>query len=222
MKRLRLTMRKHVRPALLLLIMVLVPVVAWSQRSAESTITDEQIFAALGLREGMTVCEVGAGDGRLSVAAARRVGTSGRVYTTELGEERIKALRENVTKSGFDNITVVEGAATRTNLPDGACDALFLRNVYHHFAEPAAMNQSIRAAMKPGARIAVVDFTPSGEEAPRAADRGTDGTHGISLETLGRELKEAGFQEVATERGAQRWFMVVVAASNPGSDQRNP
>ncbi len=204
-------MATHLRPAVLLVVTLLVPVSVWPQRAAESTIADERIFEAIALRPGITVCELGAGDGALSVAAARLVGPAGRVFTTELGDERVKTLRESVAKSGLTNITVVEGAPGGTNLADGACDALFLRNVYHHFPEPAAMNAAIRSAVKPGARVAVVDFTPSGEEAPTPAERSKDGTHGIKPETLTRELKDAGFQEVAVERGAQRWFMVVVS-----------
>ncbi|HZB26536.1 MAG TPA: methyltransferase domain-containing protein [Vicinamibacterales bacterium] len=207
-------MLTHSRPAALLFVTLLVPVFAWSQRAAESTIATERIFEAIALRPGITVCELGAGDGALTIAAARLVGATGRVFTSELGDERVKTLRDNVAKSGLANITVVEGAPAATNLADSACDALFLRNVYHHFPEPAAMNAAIRSAVKPGARVAVVDFTPPADEAPTPAERSTDGMHGIKAETLTRELKEAGFQEVALERGAQRWFMVVVSRSD--------
>ena len=207
-------MLAHARPAALLFVTLLVPVSASSQRAAESTIATDRIFEAIALRPGITVCELGAGDGALSIAAARVVGAAGRVFTSELGDERVKTLRDNIAKSGLANITVVEGAPAATNLADGACDALFLRNVYHHFAEPAAMNAAIRSAVKPGARVAVVDFTPPGDEAPTPAERSKDGMHGIKPETLTRELKEAGFQEVALERGAQRWFMVVVSRSD--------
>jgi len=69
-----------------------------------------------------------------------------------------------------------------------------MRNVYHHFADPAAMNASISAALKPGGRLAIVDFSPPpGKEATRSADRAKDGMHGISVESLSREMKEAGF-----------------------------
>ena len=204
-------MAPRLSTAVLLFVTLLVPVSAWSQRAAESTIANERIFAAISLRPGITVCELGAGDGALSVAAARLVGAAGHVFTSELGDDRFKTLRENVAKSGLTNITVVEGAPAGTNLADRACDALFLRNVYHHFPEPAAMNAAIKSAVKPGAKVAVVDFTPPGDEAPTPAERSKDGMHGIKPETLTRELKDAGFQDVAVERGAQRWFMVVVS-----------
>ena len=189
---------------------VTVAVAAW-QRQQAGSIATEKIFEALGVSEGQTICEMGAGDGELSVAAAKLVGTSGRVYTSELGDDRLKSLRKKAESSGLAHITVVEGKATGTNFPDGACDALFMRNVYHHFEDPAAMNQSIAAAVKPGGKVAVIDFTPPGKEAERPSDRDNDGMHGINAETLQRELEAAGFRYVAKEDGAQRWFMVVVA-----------
>jgi SAM-dependent methyltransferase len=198
----------------LLLITLLVPVAAAAQRSG-STISKEKIFEAIELHDGGTVCEIGAGDGELTIAAARIVGPEGRIYTSELGDGRVKALREKVTGSNLAQITVVAGDASKTNFPDAACDALFMRNVYHHFADPAAMNASISAALKPGGRLAIVDFSPPGKEAPCPADRGKDGTHGVTADSLSREMKEAGFEPVSSEQGGQRWFMILVAKPKP-------
>lgn len=176
-----------------------------------STIPTPRIFAAMGLHAGQTVCEMGAGNGDLTLAAAEQVAPSGRVYTSELGEDRIRTLRQNVSDRAKVPVTVVAGDPTRTNFPDAACDALFMRNVYHHFADPAAITASIRAAVKPGGRVAVVDFSPTGREAARPADRASEGTHGVSAESVVRELKEAGFEPVSSEAASERWFMVVVA-----------
>ena len=192
----------------LLLVTLLVPAAAAAQGSG---ITNRQIFEAIDARDGSTVCEMGAGDGELTLAAARIVGRAGRVYTSELGDDRLKALREKLAGSDSAQITVVEGDANRTNFPEGGCDALFMRNVYHHFANPAAMNASIAASLKPGARLAIVDFTPPpGSEAACPADRGKDGMHGITVETLARELKDAGFETVSTA-AVNRAIMVVVS-----------
>jgi tRNA A58 N-methylase Trm61 len=206
------------RAILALFVTLLVPAVAAGQRSA-STIPTEKIFEAIGVREGLTVCEIGAGSGELSIEAARIAGPNGRVYTSELGDARVKTLQERVAASGLAQITVVAGDPVKTNFPDGACDALFMRNVYHHFSDPAAMNASIHAAMKPGGRVAIVDFTPPEKEATVPGDRSKDGMHGVSAESVGRELKEAGFELVGSESGERRWFMVV--GSKPGRDQES-
>ncbi len=191
-----------------LVVALLLPAAASAQGVATS-----RIFDALALRPGATVCEVGAGDGELSIAAAARVGSQGRVYTSELGEERIKTLRAKVADR--PNVQVVEAVADRTNFPDGACDALFMRNVYHHFASPGPMSASLAASLKPGGRLAIVDFAPPGAEAPMPADRDQDDMHGVTPESVRRELADAGFVTETTETGKERWFMVV--AVRPGS-----
>lgn len=191
--------------AALLVTLLVTGALATQPWAAPST---EKVFEMIGVREGATVCEIGAGDGALTVAAARAVGTTGRVLTSELGETRVQRLRTAVESSGLSNITVVAGDTAKTNFPDGTCDALFLRDVYHHLTEPAAMNAAIRAALKPSARVAVVDFTPPGEEAA-PADRAKDGSHGVYPETVVREMKESGLELISSDRGT-RWFVVVL------------
>jgi ubiquinone/menaquinone biosynthesis C-methylase UbiE len=192
------------------LLVTLLVTAAAMQRSSAPTIATDKILDAIGVKEGLTVCEMGAGDGELSVITAKAVGASGRVYTSELGEERVKTLRMKTGESGLSHITVIEGAPEKTNFPEGACDALFMRNVYHHFANPPAINASILASLKPGARAAVVDFTPPDKEAERPEDRGKDGMHGVKPETVTRELTSIGLEAVSSEAGDARWFLVVV------------
>ena len=184
---------------------------AGAEAQGNQSIATSRIFDALALRDGATVCELGAGDGELSIAVAARVGSRGHVYTNELGDERVKALRAKVTAAARPQIEVVAGAADRTNLPDGACDALFMRNVYHHFAAPGPMGASLAATLKPGGRLAVVDFRPPGAEAPTPAERDEDNMHGVTPESVRRELMDAGFQVERTETGSGRSFMVVAA-----------
>ncbi|MDX2153728.1 MAG: methyltransferase domain-containing protein [Bryobacteraceae bacterium] len=177
---------------------------------AFASASPEKILEAINARPGDTVCEIGAGDGSASIAAARVVGPTGRVYTSELGESRVKKLRASIASSNLPQITVVEGESTSTNFP-ATCDAIWMRDVYHHFTDPAAMNASIAASLKPGGRVAVVDFTPPDKEAADPAARAKDGQHGVTPETVTREMKDAGLYAVSTEKPGQRWFIVVLA-----------
>ena len=193
--------------ASLALVTLLVTIAVDAQADAFQT---QKIFDGIGIKEGATICEIGAGDGELTLAAAKVVGSTGRIYSSELGDERLKTLRRKVTDSGLQQITVVDGIADRTNFPDATCDAVFLRNVYHHFADPSAMNASIRAALKPGGRLAIIDFGPPKEEAPTPAERGKDGMHGVKADTVAKEAKEAGFELVSSTPGDNRWYMVLL------------
>jgi ubiquinone/menaquinone biosynthesis C-methylase UbiE len=186
---------------------LLVPCAAAAQ--GNGSLATSRIFAALGVSRGGTVCEVGAGDGELSIAAARQVGTQGHVYTSELGDQQVTALQASVAAANLPQIRVVAGAADHTNFPDGACDGLFMRKVYHHIAAPGPMGASLAASLKPGGRLAIVDFTPPGAEASTPADRDEDNTHGVTPDSVRRELADSGFAVQRTESGSGRWFMVV-------------
>jgi ubiquinone/menaquinone biosynthesis C-methylase UbiE len=195
---------------------LLVTLVLQAGSSAQSgSLATGRIFDALGMRQGTTVCEIGAGDGALSLEAADRVGARGHVYTNELGDQHVDTLRDRVVAAHRPQIQVIAGDASATNFPGAACDVLFMRNVYHHFAAPAEMNRSIAASLKPGGRIAIVDFAPPGAEASTPADRDEDGKHGVTSATVARELSAAGFHVVTTETGTGRAFMVV--ATRPES-----
>jgi SAM-dependent methyltransferase len=123
----------------------------------------------------------------------------------------VKALQAAAAASGA-RITVVAAGETNTNFPDGRCDGLVLKDVYHHLTDPAAVNKALFRALKPGGRVVVVDFTPPGDEAPTPAERGKDGMHGVLPATVTRELEAAGFGAVpGTAPRDVRWFMVIMA-----------
>jgi ubiquinone/menaquinone biosynthesis C-methylase UbiE len=171
-----------------------------------------KLIEVLQLKPGGVVAEIGAGGGELTIALAKHVGASGRVYSNELGEDRVQRLRAAVQKGGVSNVEVIAGHESRANLPDGCCDAIFMRNVYHHFGDPAAMHASFSSALKPGGRIAVIDFRPNKAAAiATPGKRGEDGSHGVSAEVVAQERKAAGFDIVISEESGERSILVVGA-----------
>jgi predicted methyltransferase len=166
---------------------------------------------ALALRAGHVVADIGAGGGDLTLILARRVGPSGRVYATELDAGRVRSIEAAAGAAALGNVTALEGHALRTNLPEGCCDALVVRFVYHHFKDPASMNASMFRSLKPGGLLAIIDFLPDGPESPDPAGRASDEHHGVSAATVSRELRDAGFEAVNVENSIRRAsFMVVV------------
>ena len=90
----------------------------------------------------MTVADVGAGRGQLTLALAAAVGSTGHVFSSDIDPQRARALRKAVAEAGMSNVTVVEAKASESGLPAGCCDAIVLRRVYHHVTDPAATNAS--------------------------------------------------------------------------------
>ena len=166
-----------------------------------------RLIEVLQLDAGDIVAEIGAGNGALTVAIAKHVGPSGRVYTSEL-PSNLERLRGAVAKSALGNIQVIEARLEEANLPEGCCDAVFMRNVYHHFTVPATMNVSFLRSLKPGGRLAIIDFSPRGKSATAPESRGGNSSHGVNAETVVNELKAAGFEVTATEERSGRWFLV--------------
>jgi ubiquinone/menaquinone biosynthesis C-methylase UbiE len=157
----------------------------------------DRLAHALQLQPGSRVADVGAGGGAYARELAARIVTDGRVFATEIDESSIERLAEQARRAGLSNLTAVQAAADATNLSPGCCDAAFLRGVYHHVTHPAETMASLHEALRPSARLAIVDFEPSWflstffrvDDVP--ANRGG---HGIPPDVVVEEVERAGFR----------------------------
>jgi ubiquinone/menaquinone biosynthesis C-methylase UbiE len=151
----------------------------------------------MGWKAGHTIGDVGAGKGEIGIAAAGVVGKTGRVYVTELDEEKRKALEGEVKSRGLANIVVLQAAEKQTNLPNECCDGIVLRRVYHHLTAPVEMDASLLRSLKPGGELAIIDFAPRkwlSESDPVKGVPANRGGHGIPKNILIEELTNAGFK----------------------------
>ncbi|MFH5833952.1 class I SAM-dependent methyltransferase [Halalkalibaculum sp. DA3122] len=179
---------------------------ACGQRGSDDV---DWLIDVLEIKPGSVVADIGAGDGDQALEIARHIGAEGHIYSTELGRSSVEELRRAVEEASADNITVIEGDARQTNLPQECCDAIYMRRVYHHFGDPAAMNASLLQSLKPGGRLAVIDFEPRGTEAAPGG-RSSGSQHGVTRATVVEELSQAGFALISSEDGPGRDFYVVM------------
>ena len=125
----------------------------WLERpERESEENVEGALDAIALKPGMTVAEVGAGTGYVSLRMAKRVGPSGKVYANDLQPRMLEVLRQNAARAGIRNVETILGGEADTRLPAGQMDLIILVDVYHEFSQPQKMLQSMRMALRPGGR----------------------------------------------------------------------
>jgi SAM-dependent methyltransferase len=119
-----------------------------------------RLARVLQLREGMQIADIGAGSGELAVAMAAFVGSAGHVYATELAPERRAAIERRVSGDAIRNVHVVAAGEAETRLPERCCDAVYMRAVFHHISDRSKFAADVERALRPGARLAVIDFAP--------------------------------------------------------------
>lgn len=169
----------------------------------------EWLIEVLQLKKGSVVADIGAGDGDQTIAIARHIGPEGHIYSTELGSASVRDLRQAIERADLQNTTVIAGDPQKTNLPEQCCDALYMRRVYHHIKYPEAFNASLWNALKPGGRLAIIDFEPRGQEADPNG-RASGNHHGVTARTVASELQKAGFQLISSETRSGRNIYVVM------------
>ena len=152
----------------------------------------ERLARLMEWKAGAVVADIGAGDGIYSFAAADRVGREGKVFATEIDTQKLKELREEVQKRKLQNVTVVESKEADTNLATSCCDFIFLRRVYHHLTKPAEFDANLVRSLKPGGRLAVIDFPPRPGLDEVKGVPSNRGGHGIPQKVLIEELTTAG------------------------------
>lgn len=150
-----------------------------------------EIVAALGVRGGSSVADIGAGRGFFTTRLARTVGPGGRVYAVDVADDDLRRLRERVEEQGLSQVQVVEGERDDPRLPAGSIDAALIVNAYHEMREHQAMLAGIRRALRPGGRLVIVEpIVESRRGDPR--DRQAS-SHEIEPKYVEADLRDAGF-----------------------------
>jgi SAM-dependent methyltransferase len=140
-----------------------------------------RVMDILKIKQGSSVADIGAGSGWFTVRAARRVGTSGNVYAVEINRDYLKHIEARAVKEKLSNIHTVLGKEDDPLLPRDSVDAVLILKTYHEVAQPILLLAHLRAAMRPGALLGIIDRNGNGKN------------HGINQEVVIKEAGEAGF-----------------------------
>jgi len=144
----------------------------------------ETVMSLAAIKPGMTVADIGAGEGYYTVRLAERVGAGGRVLAQDIDRGALERLGQRVEREKLDNVSIKAGAPDDPRLPANSFDRVFMVHMYHEVAEPYAFLWRLAPALKQGGQIIVVD-----------RDRPTD-QHGIPPLLLQCEFEAVGYRLV--------------------------
>jgi predicted methyltransferase len=120
----------------------------------------DQIMDALGIADGSTVADIGAGAGWFTIRLARRVGPNGIVYAQDVQRQMLEAIRRRVAREGLENVETRLGQGSLPNLPEGALDAMLVVDVYPEVEDRVTFLKNLATALRPGGRVGIVNYTP--------------------------------------------------------------
>jgi SAM-dependent methyltransferase len=148
----------------------------------EQRLQIDRVMDILDITAGKTVADIGAGSGWFTVRAARRVGQEGMVYAEDINPEAIHYIEARAQKEHLGNVKAILGKADDPLLPAGSVDAILLLKTYHEVAEPIALLRKLRASLRSGAKVGIIDRNGNGED------------HGVGRDVVLSEAAQAGYR----------------------------
>lgn len=139
-----------------------------------------------GVAPGMSVADIGAGEGYYTVRLSPRVGKKGRVLAEDIDPASLSDLGDRVARENLENVSIQHGAEADPHLPAGSFDRIFMVHMYHEVSEPYAFLWHLRPALRPGGRVVVVDEDVSAS--------GRLAGHGIAPTQLFCEFAAVGYR----------------------------
>jgi SAM-dependent methyltransferase len=160
----------------------------------------DRVMDLLGITTGKNVADIGAGSGWFTVRAARRVGPTGAVIAEDINPQAIEYIGKRVAKENLPNVRTVLGAADDPRLPAASVDAVLMLKVYHEIAHPVPTMKVLQRALRPGAKVGIIDRNGNGAN------------HGLNHDVVVKEMGEAGYRLVGsydfTKADGQDYFLI--------------
>jgi ubiquinone/menaquinone biosynthesis C-methylase UbiE len=142
----------------------------------------DRVMDILGISPGKSVADIGAGSGWFSTRAASRVGKSGTVFAVDINPAAIRYIDDRIRKEKLHNVQAVLSKPDDPMLPRNSVNSVLILKTYHEFEHPVALLQNLRASLRPGARVGIIERNGNGED------------HGVARDVVIREVTSAGYQ----------------------------
>ena len=163
--------------------------------------------ARLGIADGSTVADIGAGAGWFTIQLARRVGPNGVVYAEDVQRQMLEAIRRRVSREGLQNVQARLGTETDPNLPARALDAILVVDVYPEVDDRVTFLHNLSAALKPNGRIGVVNYKP-GQGGPGPSSTANEGIR-VDSSAVEADARAAGLRVLGRENLPFQYLIVL-------------
>lgn len=170
----------------------------------------DAVMDALGIADGAAVADIGAGGGWFTVRLARRVGPNGVVFAQDVQLPMLEAIRRRVDREGYKNVRTIKGETGDPRLPAASVDVVLIVDAYHEFTNPVELLRHLAAALKPGGRIGVVNFTKTGGGPGPPPDERKDEAQVV------KEAEAAGLRLLRKETFLPFQYFLVLGTAAPG------
>jgi len=165
----------------------------------------DRVLATLNLQPGQAVADIGSGTGYFAIRLAN-LPAAPKVFGADIEPSMVNYLRERAVKEGLANVVAVQASADSPNLPEPV-DLILIVDTYHHIGNRAIYFRKLQASLKPGGRIAIIDFKPDSPEGPPAQFR-------FSPAKLRAEMSKAGYKLAAQHDYLPRQNFLVFAVAH--------
>ena len=145
----------------------------------------EKLIEEMGLTEGMTIADIGAGRGRMTVFFSLKVGEKGRVFANDIDRNSLEYLAERCKKNNMVNVSTFPGRIDNPMLPDGEADIAFMISTYHHLEKPLEMLKNTIPCLRENGTLIIVERDP--------LKTGQTSTESTSSESIIRQADKAGY-----------------------------
>jgi 2-polyprenyl-3-methyl-5-hydroxy-6-metoxy-1,4-benzoquinol methylase len=160
----------------------------------------DRVMDLLGITPGKNVADIGAGSGWFTVRAARRVGPTGAVIAEDINPLAIEYIGKRALQENLPNVRTVLGSADDPRLPSGSVDAVLMLKMYHEIAHPLTTMKILQRALRPGAKVGIIDRNGNGAN------------HGVNRDVVVKEMARTGYKLVGaydfTKADGEDYFLI--------------